>query len=123
MSTKPPAGLTLADLARYARLTAGIKNLTDEKNVLNAKIKLAYENAGVHGKQTFVYDSASGDVVVNIGEQHKVNTELLSEDFPLDQHPGYYKSTIDTSRIPADIVARYRTETSVTLSVSKAVKN
>lgn len=115
-----PKGITQADLARYARLTEGVKALEDEKKILNAKIKQAYDNAGVTGKQTLVYQAAAGALIVDLNEQRSVDTESLTLDYPLEDYPTHYKSVVNQETFAPDLLESYRTKTKATLSVKRA---
>jgi len=118
--TSLPRGITQADLARYARLTEGVKALEDEKKVLNTKIKQAYDAAGITGKQTLVYPAAAGALIVDLNEQRSVDTDMLTADYPLEEHPTHYKSVVNPDSFAADLLESYRTKTKPTLSVKRA---
>lgn len=118
--TSLPRGITQADLARYARLTEGVKALEDEKKVLNAKIKQAYDAAGITGKQTLVYPAAAGALIVDLNEQRSVDTDMLTSDYPLEEYPTHYKSVVNPDSFAPDLLESYRTKTKATLSVKRA---
>ena len=116
----PPKGITLRELARCAKLSAGIKALTDEHKVLVEKIKQAYAAEGVTGKNTFAYPAAGGAIVVDLSTALGVDLTSLAEDYPVETYPTYYKSSIDTSKVPADLVEKYRVLVTNRLSVKRA---
>lgn len=113
-----PKGITQADLARYARITDGISKLTEEKNALSEKIKTAYTTAGVSGKKTFVYPTASGALIVELGEQNVLDTKDFAIAYPADKHPLFYKQAVDTKAITPAYGDPFRTK-KMTLSVNK----
>ena len=114
-----PDGLTQSDIDRYAQLDAGIKKLQDEHAVLNETIKQAHKNAGIEGKKTLSYPSEKyGTVIVKLGEQKRLDSKSLSENFPEAEFPEFYTSTIDTKKVPADIQDAFRTNIIQTLSVT-----
>lgn len=124
MTTAPqpqalPKGITLKDLARYTKLVEGLKALTVEKDAINARIKGAYSLIGIV-KGTFIYPSAAGTFVVDLGESFSVDTETLAEDFPSDVKPEFYKFVLDTKVIPKTVLDTYRTIPVPKLQVKKA---
>jgi len=118
---KLPEGLTQKDIDRYAQLDAGIKKLKDEHDVLNEKIKQAHKDAGIEGAKTLSYPSEKyGTVIVKLGEQKRLDLAALQEKFPLDKKPEFYSQTLDTKQVPADVLAKFKTNIVHTLSVSVA---
>ena len=117
MATLPP-GLTQADIDNYARLDAGLKKLQDQHAVLNEKIKAAHKAAGYKGKKTLIYPSEKfGSVIVTLGEQKRVDSAALLKAHPEETYPEFYVSSLDTSKVPADILAKFKTNIVSTLSI------
>lgn len=113
-----PEGLTQKDIDRYAQLDAGIKKFAEEHKTLNEKIKKAHEDAGLKGKMTLIYPSEKyGSVIVDLSEAKGVDTEALEAKYPLDKSPDYYTPKLDVRKIPADIVAKFRTVVTQRLSI------
>lgn len=116
-----PEGLTQSDIDRYAQLDAGIKKLQEEHAVLNETIKQAHKNAGYEGSKTLTYPSEKyGTVIVKLGEQKRFDAEKAAETFPSDEHPEFYSLVVDQKKMPADIVAAFKTNIVQTLSISVA---
>jgi hypothetical protein len=116
-----PAGLTQADIDRYAQLDKGIKALSEEHAVLNETIKQAHKDAGIEGSKTLSYPSEKyGVVIVKLGQQKRFEADKASETFPSSEFPEYYSLTLDQKKMPADIAAAFRTNIIQTLSVSVA---
>lgn len=89
-----PAGITQAELDRYALLDRGIKKLQGEHTDLNAKIKAAFTKVG-----TFSH----GAVIVKRSEAVGVDAAAVEAAFPYATAPGYYKPTIDAKALPKEI--------------------
>ncbi len=113
-----PDGLTPQDIARYAKLDKGIKALQKEHGVLNELIKQSHKAAGITGNKTLIYASDEGAVIVKLGEQKRTDTEKAAETFPATEYPEYYSQTLDTKKMPPDILAAFKTNIVQTLSVS-----
>ena len=113
-----PEGLTQKDIDRYAQLDAGLKKIADEHKVLNEKIKKAHEDAGIGGKQTLIYPSEKyGSVIVDLSVANGVDTEAMEARYPQEKNPEYYTPKLDTKKIPADIVQKFRTVQTQRLSI------
>ncbi len=114
-----PEGLTQKDIDRYAQLDAGIKRLADEHKVLNEKIKKAHEEAGITGKKSLIYPSDKyGVVIVKIGEQKRLDEEKLVARHSPEKSPEFYTLQLDKTLIPADELAKFKTNIVPTLSIS-----
>lgn len=113
-----PEGLTQKDIDRYAQLDAGLKKIADEHKTLNEKIKKAHEDAGITGKKTLIYPSEKyGAVIVDLSEAKGVDSEAMEEKYPIEKNPDYYTPKLDVKKIPADIVAKFRTVVTQRLSI------
>lgn len=116
-----PDGLTQSDIDRYAQLDAGIKKLQEEHSILNETIKQAHKNAGIEGNKTLSYPSEKyGTVIVKLGQQKRFDSSKASATFPESEFPEYYSSALDQKKMPADILAAFKTNIVQTLSVSVA---
>lgn len=113
-----PEGLTQKDIDRYAQLDAGLKKIAEEHKTLNEKIKQAHLDAGITGKKTLIYPSEKyGSVIVDLSEAKSVDTESLEAKYPVEKNPDYYTPKLDTKKVPADIVAKFRTVVTQRLSI------
>lgn len=116
-----PDGLTQKDIDRYAQLDAGIKKLQEEHATLNETIKQAHQAAGIEGSKTLSYPSEKyGTVIVKLGQQKRVDTAAAVATFPSEEFPEYYTLGLDTKKMPADILAEFKTNIVQTLSISVA---
>lgn len=116
-----PEGLTQKDIDRYAQLDAGMKRLKDEHDVLNEKIKQAHKDAGIEGSKTLTYPSDKyGTVIVKLGVQKRLDAVALQEKFSEEKAPEFYTPMLDQKKVPADILAKFKTNIVPTLSVSVA---
>jgi hypothetical protein len=104
-----PAGLTQKDMDRYAQLDAGLKKIADEHKALNDKIKKAHEDAGYTGKHTFVYPSDKyGSVIVDLGEQKRVDMEALVKAHPQEKYPDYWTLQFDKTAVDATVLNKFK---------------
>lgn len=116
-----PEGLTQKDIDRYAQLDAGLKKIADEHKQLNDKIKRAHESAGLIGKHTLVYPSEKyGSVIVDLGEQKRVDIEALVAAHPLEKFPQYWSMQFDVSTVDEKTKAKFKTNLVPTLSIKVA---
>lgn len=116
-----PDGVTQRDIDRYAQLDDGIKKLQKEHDILNELLKSAHRAAGYKGNKTLTYPSAKyGTVIVKLGEQRRTDVAKATETFPAEEFPEYYSQTLDTKKLPADILAEFKTNIVQTLSISVA---
>ena len=113
-----PDGLTQKDIDRYAQLDAGLKKISDEHKALNDKIKRTHLEAGFTGKKTLVYSSEKyGAVIVDLGEQKRVNTDALEAAHPVEKFPQYWRTQFDASSVDDTVKARFKTNIVSTLSI------
>lgn len=116
-----PEGLTQTDIDRYAQLDAGIKKLQEEHSILNETIKQAHKNAGIEGSKTLSYPSEKyGTVIVKLGQQKRFDSKAAEATFPEADYPDFYTAALDQKKMPADIVAEFKTNVVSTLSISVA---
>lgn len=106
MATTPklPAGITRAEIARYARLDAGIKKLQPEHKLLNEKIKKAFNAIG---------SWVVGNVVINRSKATGWDAKAATTKFPHAEHPEYYDVVyvINKDKMPVDVSADFITTT------------
>lgn len=116
-----PEGLSQKDIDRYAYLDKGMKKLQEEHAVLNEKIKQAHKDAGIEGSKTLTYPSEKfGTVIVKLGQQKRMDVAALTEKYTEEKAPEYYSLALDQKKVPADILAKFKTNIVNTLSVSVA---
>lgn len=115
-----PNGISQKDLDRYVQLDKALKKAQEEHKALNERIKQAFEDAGVAGKRTLIFDSAKfGSIVVKLGETRRLDSKALEEKYPFDKAPQYWRMQFDTTVVEEKILDQYRKLTQ-TLSVSTA---
>lgn len=104
--------LTPEEAALYAKLDAGIKKFTVQKNFLNAKIKRVYSKAG-----TYII----GKVIVVLQSRKSFDPVAFSKKYSQEKNPEYYTQVyvLNLEAVPEKLKSKFQTAT-LALSVSVA---
>jgi hypothetical protein len=101
---KLPAGITRAEIIRYAKLDAGIKKLQPEHKRLNEKIKAAFNTVG---------SWVVSNVVIKRSTANGWDEKAATTKYPYKEHPEYYVVTpkIDRTKMPKEAANEFNTLT------------
>lgn len=94
--------ITLAKLQKFAKLTQMMSQAKDQRDEIRDEILEEY---------TTKTSVVKGNAHLSVSPSVKLNTSLFAKEYPEEEYPEYYKSAVDTTKVPDDLKKKFSTTT------------
>ena len=94
--------ITLAKLRKFAKLTQMMSQAKDQRDEIRDEILQEYTT-----KTSLV----KGNTHLSVTPSVKLDTKSFAAEYPEDQYPEYYKTAVDTSKVPDELKKKFSTTT------------